>query len=94
MARFFISYVHETLIVKVVTLCTAIVDKFGYVVTKGRIWYARRKAIAMVYGDWDESYNELLRLLNALRVIIPGTIIELCPTPSCNDVIVIFQLDS
>ncbi|XP_015965465.1 uncharacterized protein LOC107489211 [Arachis duranensis] len=34
---------------------------FGFRPTYRRIWLAKQKAVAHIYGDWDESYNELPR---------------------------------
>ncbi|XP_016178595.1 uncharacterized protein LOC107621064 [Arachis ipaensis] len=45
-----------------------------------KVWMANQKAIAKIYGDWKESYNRILALLQALQECLPGTIHE------CNDV--------
>ncbi|XP_016206038.1 uncharacterized protein LOC107646363 [Arachis ipaensis] len=32
---------------------------FGFRPTYRRVWMAKQKAMAQIYGDWDDSYNEL-----------------------------------
>ncbi|XP_057719472.1 uncharacterized protein LOC130933883 [Arachis stenosperma] len=34
---------------------------FGFKPTYWRVWMAKQKSIALIYGDWDESYNDLPR---------------------------------
>ena len=43
-----------------------ILKEFGYEVHVKRIWEANWKAIEHVYGRWEESYAELLHLLNVI----------------------------
>jgi len=37
----------------------------------------KEKAIVMGYGDWDQSYNEVSRWLQAAQHTNPGTIFQL-----------------
>ncbi|QHO25023.1 uncharacterized protein DS421_12g377460 [Arachis hypogaea] len=37
---------------------------------------AKQKAIAKIYGDWEESYNRIPAFLQALQECLPGTIHE------------------
>ncbi|XP_025639040.1 uncharacterized protein [Arachis hypogaea] len=38
---------------------------------------AKQKAIAQIYGDCEESYNNVPKLLQALQSCCPGTVCEL-----------------
>ncbi|XP_016195007.1 uncharacterized protein LOC107635974 [Arachis ipaensis] len=42
---------------------------------------AKQKAIAQIYGDWEESYNKVPKLLQALQSYFLGTICELWVVP-------------
>ncbi|RYR43640.1 hypothetical protein Ahy_A08g040046 isoform F [Arachis hypogaea] len=54
---------------------------YGYKVSYKKVWLAKQKAIARIYGDWDESYNQLQRYFNALQTFVPGTIVDLQTRP-------------
>ena len=41
-----------------------------------KAWKAKQKAIAQIYGDWEESYNDLPRLMTTLLNTNPGTVVE------------------
>ncbi|RYR71838.1 hypothetical protein Ahy_A02g006051 isoform E [Arachis hypogaea] len=45
---------------------------YGYKVSYKKVWLAKQKAIARIYGDWDDSYNQLQRYFNALQTFVPG----------------------
>ncbi|KAJ7960595.1 Transposon protein, putative, Mutator sub-class [Quillaja saponaria] len=57
-------------------LLTMIKDHFHYSPSLSKIFKAKKKAINLVFGNWEESYNELPRYLNALCVTNPGTRFE------------------
>ncbi|XP_025628579.1 uncharacterized protein [Arachis hypogaea] len=42
-----------------------------------KVWMEKQKAIAQIYEDWEESYNKVSKLLQALQSCFPGTICEL-----------------
>ncbi|XP_025702506.1 uncharacterized protein [Arachis hypogaea] len=42
---------------------------------------AKQKTIAQIYGDWEESYNKVPKLLQALQSCFPGTICDFCVKP-------------
>ncbi|XP_025679527.1 uncharacterized protein LOC127745565 [Arachis duranensis] len=42
-----------------------------------KVWMAKQKAIARIYGDWKEFYNKVLKLLQALQSCFPDTICDL-----------------
>ena len=57
----------------IATLHQIVKDKFGYDVHYMRVWETRRKAVAKVFGDWDESYHILPKWLNILQLTNLGT---------------------
>ncbi|XP_057734465.1 uncharacterized protein LOC130949872 [Arachis stenosperma] len=42
-----------------------------------KVWMAKQKVIARIYGDWKEFYNKVLKLLQALQSCFPDTICDL-----------------
>ncbi|XP_025621317.1 uncharacterized protein [Arachis hypogaea] len=42
---------------------------------------AKQKAVVLIYGDWDESYNELPRWVLGVQVTMPGSIAVLRTSP-------------
>ncbi|XP_057723479.1 uncharacterized protein LOC130939387 [Arachis stenosperma] len=47
--------------VSIKVLLNATATHFGFMPTYRMVWLAKQKAVALIYGDWDESYNELPR---------------------------------
>ncbi|XP_025685656.1 uncharacterized protein [Arachis hypogaea] len=68
-----------TICVKV--LQGAVESAYGYKVSYKKVWHAKQKAIARIYGDWDDSYDQLRRYFNALQAFVPGTIVDLQMRP-------------
>ncbi|RYR12247.1 hypothetical protein Ahy_B04g069774 [Arachis hypogaea] len=64
------SLTDATICVKV--LQGSVESAYGYKVSYKKVWLAKQKAIARIYGDWDDSYNQLQRYFNALQTFIPG----------------------
>ncbi|KAL4388567.1 hypothetical protein GQ457_09G023810 [Hibiscus cannabinus] len=62
--------------VTVATIQSSVKQQFEYQIEYGKGWYARDKALKMVYGNYEKSYNELLALLQAMTYFIPGTIVR------------------
>ena len=46
-----------------------------------REWLAKQKAVAHIYGDWDESYNELPRWVLGVQLTMPGAVAVLRTSP-------------
>ena len=53
------KYVREDLTQKVRDLRSMLNARHGHDVTMYKVWEAKQKAIARIYGDFDESYAEL-----------------------------------
>ncbi|XP_010239125.1 uncharacterized protein LOC104584965 [Brachypodium distachyon] len=47
---------------------------FHYRVKYGKVWKAKQAAFKMLYGDWEEAYNRLPRLLGAMAHTNPGMV--------------------
>ncbi|XP_025635509.1 uncharacterized protein [Arachis hypogaea] len=59
------------------TICVKVLQGFvesayGYKISYKKVWLMKQKAIARIYGDWDDSYNQLQRYFNALQTFIPS----------------------
>src|SRR3954467_6339649 len=69
---------------KVKTIISHCVFVFKYRPSYRKAWLAKQKAIEKVYGNWEESYQQLPRYLAALQLYSPGTvsILETLPAQS------------
>ncbi|XP_025628640.1 uncharacterized protein [Arachis hypogaea] len=54
---------------------------FGFRPTYRRVWLAKQKAVAHIYGDWDESYNELPRWVLGVQLTMPSIVAVLRMSP-------------
>ncbi|XP_050876247.1 uncharacterized protein LOC127079941 [Lathyrus oleraceus] len=65
-----------------VSICIKhIVSIFKFTPSYRKAWIARNKAIEQVYGNWENSYNELPRYLLALQKFVPGMVVEMQALP-------------
>ncbi|XP_030922939.1 uncharacterized protein LOC115949803 [Quercus lobata] len=71
------KYVREDLTRKVRDLRSMLHARHGHDVTMYKVWEAKQKAVARIYGDFDESYAELPRFLAALSDADPDTVTTL-----------------
>jgi hypothetical protein len=39
----------------------------GYRVKYSKAWWAKRHAIELLWGDWKEAYNQVPRILGAMK---------------------------
>nr|ACN78480.1 putative mutator sub-class protein [Arachis hypogaea] len=67
--------------VSIKVLLNATTAHFRFRPTYMRVWMAKQKAIALIYGDWDESYNELPRWVLGVQLTMPGTVAVLRTSP-------------
>ena len=58
------------------TILEHLQKRYGICVSYMRAWRAKQKAIAELFGDWEESYTELPRFMAALQATNPGTVVE------------------
>ena len=48
-------------------------ERFQHKISYYKIWDAKQKAIANIYGNWEELYQKLQKLLLAYKDSDPGT---------------------
>ncbi|XP_072056271.1 uncharacterized protein [Arachis hypogaea] len=49
-------------------------NHFGYKASYRKVWLAKQRVIARIYGGWEESYNELSHWLFTMQMYLPGKI--------------------
>ncbi|XP_057523863.1 uncharacterized protein LOC130803678 [Amaranthus tricolor] len=76
---------------KVESIVNFVNNKYGFVITYKRTWLAKNKAITKVFGDWDKSFEELPRYLQALMQSNGGTMVHWEVQPRMDPTRVIFQ---
>ncbi|GFY81180.1 hypothetical protein Acr_01g0009890 [Actinidia rufa] len=62
---------------KIASIVENVKNHSGFTVSYKKAWLGRTKAIAMVFGDWDSSYEKLLRFMRTLELRNPGTAVIL-----------------
>ncbi|XP_016195793.1 uncharacterized protein LOC107636830 [Arachis ipaensis] len=77
-STFIMPMVRADAAVNIKVLQNATVAQFGFRPTYRRVWMAKQKAVAVIYGDWDESYNELPRWVLGVQLTMPGTAFRHC----------------
>ncbi|XP_016724705.2 uncharacterized protein [Gossypium hirsutum] len=55
--------------------------QFQYRVSYRKAWWAKQMAMQQLYGDWDESYNEIQSWISAMVEYVPGTVVDLQTLP-------------
>ena len=60
----------------VLALITHIKRTEGYTTTHRKVWLTKQKAIEKIYDDWERSYNDLPRLLQAMQQFILDMVME------------------
>ncbi|XP_015945596.1 uncharacterized protein LOC107470700 [Arachis duranensis] len=54
---------------------------FGFRPTYRKVWMSKQKAVAQIYGDWDDSYNELPQWVLGLQITMLGSVAVLRTSP-------------
>ncbi|XP_016178188.1 uncharacterized protein LOC107620565 [Arachis ipaensis] len=54
---------------------------YGFRPSYRKVWMAKQKAVAEIYGDWEESYAELPHWMLGIQATMPGTITVLKTSP-------------
>ncbi|XP_015944737.1 uncharacterized protein LOC107469869 [Arachis duranensis] len=54
---------------------------YGFRPSYRKVWMAKQKAVAQIYGDWEESYADLPRWILGVQSTMPGTITVLKTSP-------------
>ncbi|XP_016673069.2 uncharacterized protein [Gossypium hirsutum] len=73
--------VKDSPIIPVSTLIADMQARFQYRVSYKKAWWAKQMAMQQLYGDWDESYNELQSWISAMVEYVPGTVVDLQTLP-------------
>jgi hypothetical protein len=63
----------------IIEMCETV---FGYKIKYGKAWRAKQRAWKMIYGDWEEGYEQLPALFNAMKAVNPGMHYEYIPKPN------------
>ncbi|XP_021718585.1 uncharacterized protein LOC110686279 [Chenopodium quinoa] len=69
------SFVQKDPSLKVEFIQDSISKQFHFDVLYRRAWYAKEKAIAKIFGDWESSYGRLPHFIQALQQSNPGTVV-------------------
>ncbi|RYR15084.1 hypothetical protein Ahy_B04g071819 isoform I [Arachis hypogaea] len=80
-SAFIMPMVRADASVSIKVLLNATAAHFGFRPTYRRVWMAKQKAISLIYGNWDESYNELPRWVLGVQLTMPGTVAVLRTSP-------------
>ncbi|GFZ11322.1 hypothetical protein Acr_22g0007200 [Actinidia rufa] len=62
---------------KIASIVENVKNHSGFTVSYKKAWLGRTKAIAMVFGGWDSSYEKLPRFMRTLELRNPGTAVIL-----------------
>ena len=57
-------------------IIAAMKNRFDFVVSYSKAWYAKTKALEELFGNYEESYVTLPRYLQAMQLYNPGTMFE------------------
>ncbi|KAL5184407.1 hypothetical protein HKD37_17G048115 [Glycine soja] len=68
-----VGMVREDPLIKISLIQERINSEFAYKVSYKKAWLAKQKAIAIEYGDWDESYAKLSSWLTHMQNHSPGS---------------------
>ncbi|XP_015958270.1 uncharacterized protein LOC107482331 [Arachis duranensis] len=79
-ARIF-SLVSADAAVPIKVLQQATEADYGFKPSYRKVWKAKQKAVAQIYGDWEESYAELPRWMLGVQLTMPGTVTVLQTSP-------------
>jgi hypothetical protein len=64
------------------TLIEVMMVTWGYCVKYGRAWWAKQRALKLIYSDWVQSYEHLSVMLHAMKAKNPRMHFEYIPKPN------------
>ncbi|RYR29219.1 hypothetical protein Ahy_B01g053566 isoform E [Arachis hypogaea] len=76
-----LSLVMADAAISVKVLQNAVSTTYGFKPSYRKVWMAKQKAIAQIYGDWEESYNIIPRWIIEVQMYMPGSIAVLRTSP-------------
>ncbi|XP_017416642.1 uncharacterized protein LOC108327455 [Vigna angularis] len=77
------NFVRTNPSIPIKSLITDIKNSFGYFVSYLKLGWRKQKALAMEFGDWEDSYHHLPMWLHAVKDANPGTILQ-CTSSSAE----------
>ncbi|RYR38488.1 hypothetical protein Ahy_A09g043539 isoform F [Arachis hypogaea] len=80
-SAFIMPMVRADTSVSIKVLLNATAAHFGFRPTYRRVWMAKQKANGLIYGDCDESYNDLPRWVLGVQLTMPGIVAVLRTNP-------------
>ena len=66
--------------ITVSALVEIIFQRYNYYVKYGKAWRAKQRALEIIFENWEEAYERLPVMLNAMRVVNPGMHFEYLPS--------------
>ncbi|XP_015934318.1 uncharacterized protein LOC107460473 [Arachis duranensis] len=79
--RVILPLIQSNLSVSIAVLQGAVQASYHFRPSYRKVWMAKQKVITRIYDYWEESYNKVLKLLQALQSCFPGTIYDLRVKP-------------
>ncbi|XP_072094115.1 uncharacterized protein [Arachis hypogaea] len=73
-SAFIFSMIRADMTVSIKILQNATEAHFGFRPTYQRMWLAKQKVVAHIYGDWEEAYNKLPRWVLDVKITMPNGI--------------------
>jgi hypothetical protein len=52
---------------------------YNYYVKYGKSWRAKQRALELIFGEWEQAYERLPIMLNAMKAINPRMYFEYLP---------------
>ncbi|XP_057730561.1 uncharacterized protein LOC130945883 [Arachis stenosperma] len=81
-SAFIMPMVRADASISIKVLLNATAAHFRFRPTYRRVWLAKQKAVVThIYGDWDESYNEMPRWVLGVQLTMPGSVAVLRTSP-------------
>ncbi|XP_073223452.1 uncharacterized protein [Cicer arietinum] len=71
--------------IKVKVIVAQIRALHNYTVSYKKVYMGKNKAIKQIYGNWEESYNQLSQWLLVMKTFAPGTKIEMETIPAYHE---------
>ena len=53
--------------------------RYNYYVKYGKAWRAKQRALELIFGDWEQAYERLPVMLNAMKAVNPRMHFEYLP---------------
>ena len=83
--------VKEMPIIFITDIGTIIKNRFNYTASYRKLQEAKQKAMALIYGDWDKSYDLLPKWLRAIQKFNSGSWVKFISTSTGYPPLVVFD---